>query len=56
MKLTPPKKNTFIVALVIALLALVSKFVEIPFVTQYQFWVMFVAYALLAAGNYLPGF
>jgi hypothetical protein len=38
----------FTVSLIIALLALVSVFIEIPFVSNYAFWVLFGAYVLLA--------
>ena len=38
----------FTISLLIALLALVSVFIEIPFVSNYAFWVLFGAYVLLA--------
>jgi hypothetical protein len=38
----------FTVSLIIAMLALVGVFIEIPFVTNYAFWVLFGAYVLLA--------
>ena len=38
----------FTVSLVIAMLALVGVFIEIPFVSNYAFWVLFGAYVLLA--------
>ena len=38
----------FTVSLLVALLALVSVFIEIPFVSNYAFWVLFGAYVLLA--------
>lgn len=56
MKLTPPKQVVFKVALLLAILALVSVFVAIPFVSAYSFWIMTAAYVLLAAGNYFKGF
>ena len=56
MRLTPPKKIVFIIALILAVLAVVSVFVAIPFVSTYSFWVAFAAWALLAAGNYFKGF
>ena len=37
-----------VVSLVIAFLALVAVFVYIPFVSEYAFWFMFVAYVCLA--------
>lgn len=38
----------FTVSLIIAMLALVAVFIEIPFVSNYAFWVLFGAYVLLA--------
>jgi hypothetical protein len=38
----------FTISLLIALLALVSVFIEIPFVSNYAFWVLLGAYILLA--------
>lgn len=38
----------FTISLLIALLALVAVFIEIPFVTNYAFWVLMGAYVLLA--------
>jgi len=38
----------FTISLLIALLALVSVFIEIPFVSNYAFWVLLGAYVLLA--------
>jgi hypothetical protein len=38
----------FIISLVIALLALVAVFIEIPFVSNYAFWALMAAYVMLA--------
>jgi hypothetical protein len=38
----------FTISLLIAFLALVSVFIEIPFVSNYAFWVLLGAYLLLA--------
>jgi hypothetical protein len=38
----------FTLSLIIAMLELVGVFIEIPFVTNYAFWVLFGAYVLLA--------
>jgi hypothetical protein len=43
-----PLQMEFTISLLIALLALVSVFIEIPFVSNYAFWVLFGAYVLLA--------
>jgi cytochrome c oxidase subunit IV len=56
MRLTPPKQIVFYISLLLAVLALVGYFVDLPIVTEYGFWTALVAYALLAAGNAVKGF
>ena len=56
MRLTPPKKWVFWASAILAVLALISVFVTIPFVSANAFWVAFVGWLLLAAGNALKGF
>ena len=56
MKLTPPKKIVFIISLILVIISLVSKFITIPFVTEYQYWIMLIGYVLLALGIVLKGF
>jgi hypothetical protein len=55
MKLSEPKVITFIIAVVIGLLALLSTFVAIPFVSANAFWVLFVGFLLLALANLFKG-
>lgn len=55
MKLTEPKVITFIIALALAVLALLGVFISIPFVTGYAFWILLVAFVLLALANLLKG-
>ena len=56
MKLNAPKKNIFIVSVILAALAVVATFVAIPFVTVNAFWFLVVGYVLLMLGNILKGF
>jgi hypothetical protein len=56
MRLTPPKKIVFIISLILAIVGLVAHFVDIPVATQYQYWIMLAAWAILAAGVFLKGF
>ncbi len=56
MKLTPPKKIVFIISLILVIISLVSKFITIPFVTEYQYWIMLVGYVLLGLGVAIKGF
>jgi hypothetical protein len=41
-----------LITLVLALLAVVGVFVEIPFVSDYAFWVMTAAYVILVSSVY----
>jgi len=53
MKLSAPKKVTFIIALVLAVLGLVGKFVAV--LSPYSFWLVLVGFILLAAGVAFDG-
>ena len=55
MKLSEPKVITFIIAVVIAVVALLGVLVAIPFVSDNAFWVLFVGFALLALANLIKG-
>lgn len=59
MKLSAPKFLIWLLALILAALAIVSKYVAIPyvgsFVQQYDFWVMTAAYGLLLLGTLFKG-
>lgn len=56
MKLSAPKKNTFWIALVIAIIAVVASFVSIPVLTINAFWVLLIAFVLLLLGTFIKGF
>jgi hypothetical protein len=55
MNLNAPTQLVFIISLIIAALALIGYFVNVPFVTQYQFWFAIVGYVVLAAGCVMKG-
>lgn len=55
MKLSAPKVGTFLLALILAGLGIVSKFVPIPFVASYNFWFVAAGYILLLLGSFLKG-
>lgn len=38
----------YVLSLILAGLAIVGVFIEIPFVSQFAFWVLIVAYTILA--------
>ena len=55
MNLSAPSTVVFIVSLILAALAVIGKFVPIPFITDHGFWVAIVAYVVLAVGNLFRG-
>jgi type IV secretory pathway VirB3-like protein len=55
MKLSRPKESTFIIAVILAVLALLGKLTTIAFVTTNAFWILLVAFVLLALGNLYKG-
>ncbi|HEX7555139.1 MAG TPA: hypothetical protein VF338_00840 [Leptolinea sp.] len=55
MKLSRPKESTFIVAVILAVLAFLGKITVIAFISTYGFWILLVAFVLLALGNLYKG-
>jgi hypothetical protein len=54
MKLSAPKLNTFWIAMVLAILALLGQ-IAIAALAPYAFWILLVAFALLALGTFVSG-
>jgi len=55
MKLTPPKKVTFIIAVLIALLGIVAALVRIPVLSSINIWIVAIGFLLLAMANVTKG-
>jgi len=58
MRLNAPKKITFWIALIVAVIGVVAKLITIPFLgflTTYSFLIVVIAFVLLALGNYVKG-
>jgi hypothetical protein len=55
MNLSPPTTVVFIISLILAALAVIGKFVPIPFISDQGFWVAVIAYVILAVGNLFRG-
>lgn len=53
MKLSPPKKITFYVAVILAVLGVIFQFVAV--LNPFSFWILLVAFILLALGNFVQG-
>jgi FtsH-binding integral membrane protein len=50
MDLHTPSKWTFWLSVVLVVLAIVSAFVEIPYLSKYELWVAVVGYVVLVIG------
>jgi uncharacterized protein (DUF983 family) len=55
MNLTPPSTAVFVISVILAALAIIGKFVAIPFISEHAFWVAVIAYVVLAVGNLFRG-
>jgi hypothetical protein len=55
MKLKAPKQITFWIAIAMAAVGIIAKFVNIPVLTEYAGWLVLLAVIVLAAGNLIKG-
>ena len=55
MKLSAPKQNVWLVAVILGVLGIVGNFVVIPMVTTYAFWLVVVGFAALVLGTAMKG-
>ena len=55
MNLSAPSQMVFIIAVVIAIIAVLGVLVVIPFVTAYAFWILLLAFIVLAGGCLMKG-
>lgn len=56
MRLSAPKQITFLIAVILAILAIVATLVSIPTISGFAFWILVVAFIVLAIGNMIDGF
>jgi len=56
MNLNEPKVITFWIAVVVAVVAVIAAIVTIPVLSGLAFWLLLLAFIILAAGNLLKGF
>lgn len=54
-KLSAPKKETFWIAVVIAIVGVIAALVVIPVLSPLAFWIVVVAFVLLALGTLVKG-
>ena len=55
MTLNAPSQMVFIIAVVIAIIAILGVLIAIPFVTAYAFWILVLAFIVLAGGVLMKG-
>ncbi|MBN1153709.1 hypothetical protein JXB12_02170 [candidate division KSB1 bacterium] len=55
MRLNAPKNITWWISLILAVLAVLGKFIAIPFITVNAFWVLLVGFVLLWLGTFVKG-
>jgi hypothetical protein len=55
MTLSAPTQMMFIIAVVIAIIAIIGVFVAIPFVSAYAFWILVLAFVILAGACLMRG-
>ena len=56
MNLSAPKKEVWIIAVILGFLGIVGTFITIPVVSAYAFWFVVVGFVLLFLGTLLKGF
>jgi hypothetical protein len=56
MRLSAPTKIVFILSLILFIVSIVAHFVQIPYATQYQYWILVAAYVVLGIGVLFKGF
>ena len=54
-KLNAPKKVTFWIAVIIAIVGVISALVVIPILSPIAFWIVVVAFVVLMFGNLIKG-
>ncbi len=55
MALSAPTRPVWIIAIILGVLGLLARFVAIPFITAYAFWLVAVAFVVLAIATALKG-
>jgi heme/copper-type cytochrome/quinol oxidase subunit 1 len=55
LKLSEPKEMTFIIAAILGVLGILAELVTIPSLSAFSFWLVAVAFILLAVGALVDG-
>ena len=56
MKTSAPKSTVWYIALVLGVLGLIGHYANVPFLTEYDFYLVLVGFILLVLGTALEGF
>jgi hypothetical protein len=55
MKLNPPKNSTWLLAVVLGVVGLVSSYITIPVLSTLSFWLVALGWLLLVLATYMKG-
>lgn len=55
MKITPPKKTTYIISVIIFVLGVLAALIQLPILSSINIWVVAIAFLLLAIANVTKG-
>ena len=55
LSLNAPKQIVFIIAVVLAVLALLGALISLPVISAYAFWILLIGFVVLAAGVMMKG-
>ena len=55
MNLSAPSQTMFIIAVVVAIIAIIGVFVSIPFISAYAFWILVLGFVILAGACLMRG-
>ena len=55
MKIGAPKQITFWIAVIVAVVGVLASVLVIPMLSAYAFWLVVIAFIILAAGNLIEG-
>ena len=56
MKISAPKQTTYFLSVALLIVGVIARFVAIPFLSAYSFWIVVVAAVLLVIGCSVKGF
>ena len=55
MRLSPPKNVTWVLAFLVGILGIIGNQFSIPFVSEYDFWLVVAGFGLLVLGTLFRG-